>query len=105
MMPGQMPGRRLHAQDRQATGNPVYNGASNAATIGTVDPTGYVDRERRSGLAAAMLGKRDGGRGGNATAADGMVATSPADVGQTASRVDRGAVIRRLAARLNAAGG
>jgi hypothetical protein len=95
-MPGQMPGRRLHAQDRQATGNPVYNGASNAATMGTVDPSGYVDRERRSGLAAAMMGRRSGAKGQPE-----MLTTAPSQVGETASRMDRREVIRRLAQRMS----
>lgn len=43
--------------NRYATGDKVYGGIGGpgAPTQGTVDPTGYVDRERRSGLAAAAL--------------------------------------------------
>ena len=102
-MPGQLPGRRLHAQDRNATGSPVYNGASNAATMGTVDPSGYVDRERRSGLAAAMLGRP--GRRPGAKGDPQMLQTQPQDVGETASRLPRRQVIRTLAARMNGQGG
>lgn len=94
-LPGQMPGKKLHEQDRLATGNPVYNGASNAATMGMVDPVGYVDRERRSGLAAQMLGGRRGRSGIPALAVD------PSEVGQTASRMDRRELVRRLAVKLN----
>jgi hypothetical protein len=41
-----------------ATGNNVYRGGSNVATMGQVDPMGYVTRElnnRRSQLAQGML--------------------------------------------------
>lgn len=41
-----------------AVGNNVYRGGSNVATMGKVDPTGYVNRElnnRRSQLAQTML--------------------------------------------------
>lgn len=93
--PGPVAGRKLHAQDRLATGNPVYNGASNAATFGTVDPSGYVDRERRSGLAKQLLhGTRPRPDQAGPGSAD------PAMVGETASRMDRGEIIRRLAVRL-----
>jgi len=40
------------------TGNNVYRGGSNVATMGKVDPMGYVNRElnnRRSQLAQGML--------------------------------------------------
>ena len=93
-MIGDAPGQRakLHTQDRRATGNPVYNGASNAATFGTVDPSGYVDRERRSALAKSLLARQRGEMG-----------QDPADpaqlVGETASRMDQQEIIRRLAAR------
>jgi len=45
-----------HSYNRYTAGNKVYGqtGRPNA-TSGTVDPAGYVDRERRSGLAAAAL--------------------------------------------------
>ena len=89
-MRGDLPGRKLHAADRLATGNPVYRGASNAATVGTVDPAGYVDRERRSKLAASLLAS--GERAGQ---------VDPTQlVGETASRVDRREIIRRLHARM-----
>lgn len=92
------PGGKLHEQDRLATGNPTYGGGSNAATFGTVDPTGYVERSRRSGLARSILA---GGQAGNGKQpAAGSI--DPAMLGETASRVDRGAVIRTLAARLAA---
>lgn len=41
-----------------AAGPNVYRGGSNVATMGKVDPTGYVTRElnnRRSGMAQNML--------------------------------------------------
>lgn len=41
--------------NRYTTGNKVYGGGRNYATAGTVDPAGYVDRERRSGLAQSAL--------------------------------------------------
>lgn len=92
-MIGDAPGRKrlLHTQDRRATGNPVYNGASNAATFGTVDPSGYVGRERRSQLAKSILSA-----GGPATAG-----LDPSQlVGETASRMDQAETVRRLAARM-----
>jgi hypothetical protein len=64
-------------------GNPVYRGASNAPTRGTVDPMGYINRslaspvggdgmsDKRSGLAQAALMRLqgmqapNGGGGGN----------------------------------------
>jgi hypothetical protein len=96
-MIGDAPGakRLLHTQDRRTTGNPVYNGASNAATFGAVDPTGYADRERRSGLAKSIL---QGGLGRSGPMAAGV---DPSQlVGETASRTDRGQVIRMLSARM-----
>lgn len=54
------------------TGNPVYRGASNAPTRGTVDPMGYINRslaspvggdgmsDKRSGLAQAALMRLQG---------------------------------------------
>jgi hypothetical protein len=99
-MIGDLPGgkRLLHTQDRRSTGNPVYNGASNAATFGTVDPTGYADRERRSGLAKSIL---QGGLGQSGPAAGGV---DPSQlVGETASSTDPQQVIRMLAARMAAA--
>lgn len=105
-MIGDLPGARtrLHTQDRRATGNPVYNGASNAATFGAVDPSGYVERERRSQLAKSIL------TGGQQPAA-GQQGAGPAAgvdpsqlVGQTASGVDPGQVIRMLAARMTGRG-
>lgn len=54
------------------TGNPIYRGASNAPTRGTVDPMGYINRslaspvggdgmsDKRSGLAAAALTRLQG---------------------------------------------
>lgn len=51
-----------------SVGRRVYNGASNAPTRGTVDPSGYIDRElnkpsqSRSGLAAAALRRVNGGQ-------------------------------------------
>ena len=96
-MIGDAPGQRakLHTQDRRSTGGPVYNGASNAATFGTVDPAGYVDRERRSGLAASIS---SGGQAGGQGAPGGI---DPSQlVGETASRLDRRQVIRMLQARM-----
>lgn len=91
----------LHAQDRLATGNPVYNASSNAATFGTVDPAGYVERGRRSGLAASILAAgRPGGDPRNTGRTGGGPTIPPHLLGQTASRVDRAEIIRRLAARL-----
>lgn len=79
----------LHAQDRRATGAPVYNGASNAATIGTVDPTGYVEREQRSGLAKQLRARWQ------------PAGQDPAQlVGETASRADPKVLARMLAARM-----
>lgn len=49
-----------------AAGNKVYNGGSSAATVGAVDPTGYVDRELNKpaqytpGVAAGALGVLQG---------------------------------------------
>lgn len=46
-----------------AAGANVYRGGSNVATMGKVDPTGYVNRElnnRRSQLAQGMLQKLGG---------------------------------------------
>lgn len=43
-----------------AAGKNVYRGGSNVATMGPVDPSGYVNRElnnRRSGMAQQMLQK------------------------------------------------
>lgn len=57
----------MNAQD-YSVGRRVYNGASNAPTRGTVDPSGYIDRElnkpsqSRSGLAAAALRRVNGGQ-------------------------------------------
>ena len=92
-MIGDAPGRArlLHTQDRRATGNPVYRGASNAATFGTVDPSGYVSRERRSALAKSIL--QAGGPG--------AAGVDPSQlVGETASRMDHAETVRRLAARM-----
>jgi hypothetical protein len=92
-MIGDPPGakRLLHTQDRRSTGNPVYNGASNAATFGTVDPAGYADRERRAGLAKSILQGGLSGSGG----------VDPSQlVGETASQTDRADLIRRLSARM-----
>lgn len=54
--------------NRYAAGNKVYNGGSSAATRGTVDPQGYVERSlrqrnsnRRSGHAAAAMRRLDRG--------------------------------------------
>lgn len=101
------PGRALHTQDRLATGSPTYGGGSNAATFGTVDPSGYVERSRRSGLAKSILGRGDAsGRGAaGAPRAPGAAGVGPSMLGETASRLDRGELIRRLAARMSAAGG
>ena len=98
-MIGDAPGQRakLHTQDRRATGNPVYNGASNAATIGTVDPAGYVDRERRSQLAQSIL---RGGVAAGATPAQPSTVDPSLLVGETASRVDRDQIVRMLSARM-----
>ena len=44
--------------NRYAAGNNVYRGGSNVATMGPVNPMGYVDRElnnRRSQMAQGML--------------------------------------------------
>jgi hypothetical protein len=89
---GDAPGakRLLHTQDRRSTGNPVYNGASNAATFGTVDPSGYADRERRAGLAKSIL------QGGLSAAQ-----TDPSQlVGETASQTNRADLVRMLSARM-----
>jgi hypothetical protein len=96
---GDAPGQRakLHTQDRRATGNPVYNGASNAATMGTVDPSGYVDRERRSRLAKSIL-TAGGIGGGNAVATPGVDPTQL--VGETAASIPQHEIIRMLAARM-----
>ena len=90
-MIGDAPGakRLLHTQDRRSTGNPV----SNAATFGTVDPTGYADRERRAGLAKSIL------QGG--LSCSGGVDPSQL-VGETASQTDRADLIRRLSQRMTA---
>lgn len=105
---GPVLGRRKHAQDRLATGNPVYGmGGSNAATIGTVDPTGYVERGRRSGLAASLLARTKlqqppgGDPAGQAPGGDGQAGAQL--VGQTtaASPVPPGDLVRRLAARMS----
>lgn len=93
--PGPVAGVRKHGQDRRATGNPVYRGAGPNPTSGTVDPSGYVDRERRSGLAKAIL--TPSGESGAGTSQPGV---SPDLVGETASRVDRREIIRRLARRM-----
>lgn len=48
-----------------ATGNNVYRGGSNVATMGKVDPMGYVNRElnnRRSQLAQGMLQNLSGNK-------------------------------------------
>jgi hypothetical protein len=97
--PGPAAGVRKHGQDRRATGNPVYRGAGPNPTSGTVDPSGYVDRERRSGLAKAVLAA---GRPGASQAqpAGGGPSVDPQLVGETASRVDRREIIRRLARRM-----
>jgi hypothetical protein len=97
-MIGDAPGQRrlLHTQDRRSTGNPVYNGSSNAATFGTVDPSGYVDRERRAGLAKSIL---QGQVGQQAPGADGQDPSLL--VGETASRADPAQVIRMLQARMS----
>ena len=57
------------AINRYAAGNKVYNGGSSAATRGTVDPQGYVERslrqrnsQRRSGHAAAAMRRLDRNR-------------------------------------------
>lgn len=55
------------AFNRYAAGSKVYNGGSSAATRGTVDPEGYVNRslrqrnakQRRSGLAKAAIRRLD----------------------------------------------
>lgn len=61
--------------ERYLAGNKVYRHGSSAPTRGTVDPTGYVDRElrkrmipqdpsqARSGLAAAAMQRLQGGSG------------------------------------------
>ena len=97
-MIGDAPGqrRRLHTQDRRATGNPVYNGASNAATFGTVDPAGYADRERRSQLARSILTRGQAGPTGS-PGADGDPSLL---VGESAAQMDHGEIVRRLAARM-----
>lgn len=92
--PGKIFGRKPHEQDRLATGAPRYGGGSNAATIGTVDPSGYVDRERRSGLAKALLQRQRGAVQPSAGA------VQPSQVGETASRMDRQEIVRRLATRM-----
>lgn len=52
--------RNPHAADRSA-GARVYGAGSDAATAGTVDPSGYVGRGLRSGLARSILhGSRRG---------------------------------------------
>jgi hypothetical protein len=48
-----------------ATGTNVYRGGSNVATMGKVDPMGYVNRElnnRRSQMAQGMLQNMAGNR-------------------------------------------
>jgi hypothetical protein len=49
--------------DQYATGKKVYNGGLPNAQSGTLDPTGYINREsqRRSGLAAVAMKRRSGG--------------------------------------------
>lgn len=49
-----------HSYNRYATGNKTYEGGRPVATTGTVDPTGYVDRGRRSQLAASILNRKPG---------------------------------------------
>jgi hypothetical protein len=100
LIPGPVPGRRKHAQDRLATGAPRYGlGGSNAATIGTVDPTGYVERSRRSGLARSLLSRQQGPTG-QGPAAQAPGADGSQLVGQTASRTPTPEIVRRLAARM-----
>jgi len=59
-----------------STGTNVYRGGSNVATMGKVDPMGYVNRElnnRRSGMAQSMLQNIGGVKpqqGGNPFALD-----------------------------------
>lgn len=96
IMPGPVPGRRPKAQDRLATGSPTYGaGGSNAPTSGTVDPTGYVERSRRSGLARSILARTQ-----TPTAGPALQQPGSALVGETASRTDPRAVARTLAARM-----
>lgn len=50
-------------QNSYGAGNKVYRGGSNVATMGKVDPMGYVNRElnnRRSQMAQGMLQKMGG---------------------------------------------
>lgn len=53
----------MASENPYLAGNPVYRGGSNAPTMGTVDPTGYIDRElnnpsqTRSGIAEAALAR------------------------------------------------
>lgn len=50
-------------QNQYATGKNVYSGGLPNAHSGTLDPSGYINREskRRSGLAAVALARRDSG--------------------------------------------
>lgn len=99
LMPGPVPGRRKHAQDRLATGAPRYGlGGSNAATIGTVDPSGYVERSRRSGLARSLLARQ--AAPGTTPAGQEPGADGAQLVGQTASHTPTPEIVRRLAARM-----
>jgi hypothetical protein len=69
-------------------GKNVYRGGSNVATMGPVDPTGYVNRElnnRRSGLAQNMLQKMGGNQ--QASAPQGMPMINPAHVSLLAVRL------------------
>jgi hypothetical protein len=48
--------RHPHEMDHRAVGARVYGTGRPNATAGTVDPSGYVGRGLRSGLAKSILG-------------------------------------------------
>jgi len=53
----------MQSNNGYSAGKNVYRGGSNVATMGPVNPTGYVDRElnnRRSQMAQSMLQQMGG---------------------------------------------
>lgn len=51
-------------QNQYATGKTIYKGGLHNAQSGTLDPSGYINREqRRSGLAAMALRSKEGQQG------------------------------------------
>lgn len=73
-----------------AAGKNVYRGGSNVATMGQVDPTGYVTRElnnRRSGMAQSMLQNMSQGAQGTRPPQGSPFALNPANVSLLAVRM------------------